>query len=436
MTQGEAPLANNSKKVAGLVFWAAFISFIVDMYDVLLPTVILAPAWIYFQPKTIPAVISTTIFYLTFAITYIGRPLGAVIFGHYSDKIGRRKVTIISVIGFGIVTFIMGIMPGYATFGIAAVYIFLALRLINGVFLGGEYTAANPLAMEYAPKEKRGLYSGAIISGYPVAYVLLSLLAMLIFIIAPTGDENSSYSQWGWRIPFFLGMLISFAFAIWFIKKIPESELWKKSTKSKTPLKELFSGESLSNFIKVFTLMSGLWFGTAATLFTLPGMLITYLKIDSKIVTTELLIVSFLNIFAYAGGGILSQYWGRRRVFMATGLILFFVDPILYYLVVANAFNYTIDTVYMVLLEFLTLACWGVVTAYINEMFRTSVRASGYGVGYSVSMIIPVLYSFYYIWLSHLMPYVYTPIVLMVLGGILTVIGAVISPETKDIDFT
>ena len=130
----------------------AFLGFTVDMYDVYLPVVALTPALIYFQPKHLPLAMATTVFYLIFAVTLIGRPIGAFIFGHLGDRIGRKRTTMIAVSGFAIATLLIALLPGYATLGLAALYLLIARRLIDGVFLGGEYTAASQLAMEYCPR--------------------------------------------------------------------------------------------------------------------------------------------------------------------------------------------------------------------------------------------------------------------------------------------
>src|SRR2546430_780029 len=183
--------------------WGAFIGFFVDMYDVYLPVIALTPALIYFQPKNLPAAAATTVFYVVFAVTLIGRPIGSLLFGHLGGKIGRRKTTMIAVTGFGLVTLLIAILPGYQAIGIAALVLLILLRLIDGVFLGGECTAASPLAMEYCPKPKRGFYSAVIQAGYPAAYVVISLFTALMLYLTPVkGGINSPYVQFGWRVPF------------------------------------------------------------------------------------------------------------------------------------------------------------------------------------------------------------------------------------------
>jgi MFS family permease len=173
---------------------AAYLGFFVDMFDVYLPIAVLAPALPYFIPSGLSGTAQATIFYVVFAVTLIGRPLGAVVFGHVADRLGRRRTTLVSVAGFGVVTLLIAALPGYDAWGAGAILALVVLRLLNGIFIGGEYTAANPLAMEYSPKEKRGLYAALIHIGYPAALVCISLLAALMLKVAAGGGAGSAYA--------------------------------------------------------------------------------------------------------------------------------------------------------------------------------------------------------------------------------------------------
>ena len=139
----------------------AFLGFFVDMFDIYLPIVVLAPAIAYFVSPDLSATTTAIVSGSIFAATLIGRPVGAFIFGHFADAIGRKRSTVIAVSGFGVATLLMALLPGYEQWGIAVVVIFVLLRFIDGIFLGGEYTSASPLAMEYCPKEERGFYGGS-----------------------------------------------------------------------------------------------------------------------------------------------------------------------------------------------------------------------------------------------------------------------------------
>jgi len=174
---------SSDESVAHRAVGGAFAGFFVDMFDVYLPIVALAPAAEYFQAKGVSASTASLLSAMVFVAALIGRPIGAAIFGHFSDKVGRRRIALISVGGFGVVTLIIALLPGYEQIGVGAVIALILLRLVDGILLGGEYTAAAPLAMEYSPQKKRGLYGGLIMTGFPLAYSVISLITLLMLAI-------------------------------------------------------------------------------------------------------------------------------------------------------------------------------------------------------------------------------------------------------------
>ena len=150
------------------VFGGSF-GFFVDMFDVYLPTVALAPAISYFTPKDMPTSTRGIVTALIFVATLLGRPIGSAIFGMLADKVGRRKVTLWAVAGCGVCTLGIAVLPGYSQAGMISVAVMIALRLIDGIFMGGEYTGATPLAMEASPNGRRGWYGGIVGAGFAFA---------------------------------------------------------------------------------------------------------------------------------------------------------------------------------------------------------------------------------------------------------------------------
>jgi predicted MFS family arabinose efflux permease len=421
--------------VARRALRAASFGFFVDMFEVYLPIAVLAPALVYFVPVDLSATAQATIFYLVFAVSLMARPLGAVIFGYFSDRVGRRQTTLISVAGFGLATLLISALPGYAAWGEGAIAALIILRLLNGIFIGGEYTAANPLAMEYAPKERRGLYAAFIHVGYPTALVCIALLAALMLKVAPAGHANSAYATWGWRIPFLIGALLAGALFAYYYLLVPESELWRSSKRSSAPLKELFSGSDLRRLAQLFLVMSGAWLTLSATVGALPGVINTILKVQSSEVNTGILIGAALSIPLYPLIGLISQKIGRRPTIAAIGFLSAIPASAAYFILVAGAYRDSTSLICLVaLIEVLTLPIWAVHTPYLVESFRTEIRSSGYGVSYSLATILPGLYSIYLLGLAKLMPYEFGPIVLLALGGLLLSCGAWAGPETKHVD--
>lgn len=414
---------------------AAYFGFFVDMFEVYLPIAVLAPAMVYFVQGGLTSATQATLFYLVFAVSLIGRPIGAVIFGHFGDRLGRRRTILISMGGFGVVTLLIAGLPGYATWGNDAIGALIILRLLDGVFIGGEYTAANPLAMEYSPKEKRGFYAGLIHVGYPTALVCASLLTTLMLRVAPGGGASSAYARWGWRVPFVIGALLAVALFVYYYYRVPESDLWRSSKKSTAPVKELFAGNDLRRFSQLFVVMSGAWLTLDATVGALPGVIDTVLGVQSSDVNTGILIGAGIGIPLFPLVGLLSQWRGRRPTIILLGLVSLLPASVLYYVLVAGAYRHSAALIGLVaVIVVLSIPIWAVITPYLVESFRTSIRSSGYGISYSLATILPGLYSFYMLALAKLMPYQFSPVVLLALGGLLLSVGALAGPETRHID--
>jgi MFS family permease len=416
--------------------WAAFIGFFVDMFDMYLPIVVLGPAMSYFQPATLSPVLKSTWFYIVFALSLVGRPVGATIFGHYGDKLGRRKATIISMGGFAVVTLLIGLLPGYESWGLGSIAALTLLRFVDGIFLGGEYTGANPLAMEHAPKEKRGEWAAFIHLGFPLSVAAMALITSGLLRVLPAGTPQSPYMRWGWRIPFFLGALLAGGVFFYYVTKVRESSVWAQGEKTESPLKELFSGDNFRCLAQVFLVASGAWFTLNAVTSMLPGVLLTVLHVNSVVVTIAQLVANLVLAICFVPVGRLGQRIGRRTVLASMGVAGITVGPILYYVLVRCGYRTAWQVMLLVtLINLCATPAWAIVTSYINERFPTVVRASGYGIGYSAAAIIPAFSSFYMLGLNALgMPYAYTEIVLLAVGGLLLLLGALSGPETRHVD--
>ncbi|HUB20736.1 MAG TPA: MFS transporter [Acidobacteriaceae bacterium] len=425
-----------ARRIGRRALRAAFLGFFVDMFDVYLPVIALGPAMSYFQPATLSPAVQSTLFYIVFALSLVGRPIGAAIFGHYSDRIGRRKVTMISMAGFAIVTLLIALLPGYQTWGFAGIVALVLLRFIDGFFLGGEYTSANPLAMEYAPKERRGQWAAFIHSAFPISMIVMALITAAMLRIAPAGSPSSPYAVWGWRIPFFAGTLAAFGVFFYYLRSVPESRVWARSEKVHSPLRELFHRDNLRILSQVFLLMSGAWFTLNIVTSILPGVLLTVRHVSSITVTNAQLIENSAMALWFVPFGMIGQRIGRRKVLWLLGVAGCSVGPFLYYLLVRFGYRNPFELIVLfTLINFCATPVWAIVTSYINERFSTRVRATGYGVGYSAATIIPAFSSFYMLGLKGLgMPYAYTEVALFALGGLLLMLGALTGPETRHVE--
>lgn len=406
-----------------------------DQFDIYLPIIALAPAMIYFQPPEMDKGTAATIAALVFASTLVARPLGSAIFGHFADKFGRHKLTLVALAGFGLTTLGIACLPGYQTVGSLAVVLLVLLRFLGGIFLGGEYSTAVPLAMEWTPKKRRGLASGLITATNPLANATIAVLTFGLLMILPAGSVASPYVQWGWRIPFVIGGLLAFAVFAYYVRNVEEAPDFEASAAAESPVKALFFGRHRGSLLQVFILMTGLWFLTNVAAAILPATLKNSVGVPDKTVSVIMLIASAVTIGGFLGAAVLSQRIGRRRFYMGFGITSLPIAGTAFVLLLNTpADNLVAITILATVVDVFTISAFGPIAAYLTERFPAAIRASGYGIGYSFALIIPAFYTFYMSGLAAIMPMSYTPIVLIVIGGLLLAAGAYFGPETRDVD--
>jgi MFS family permease len=418
----------------------AFLTEFIDMFDIYLPVVVLTPVLAYFQPAHIEPGLAAILDSFVFITTLLGRPVGAFIFGRVADRIGRRTSSIISVVGFGIFTLLIALLPGYQAIGISSYLLLVLLRFLDGICLGGGYTASHPLAMEYAHKSQRGFVGGLIIAAFPAAYVAISVVAMITFAAFPLSGMDSPYAMWGWRIPFLIGAAFAGFLADYYWRKVSESELWQVKTREgaeKPPAARLFSGSNARSLIQVLIMMTGFWTTQNIITIYMPSTLLAKTLQLSKFELTTTLIITYCALFfSYIGAGVLSQKIGRRRTFVILGVLIATVGVALLY-ALANAAGLPLPQIVLLvcLLAILVTAPWGVIITYVNERFATDVRATGFGIGFSLSVVLPSFYAIYVNWLGHLVSPHAAPAALLFIGGVIGTVGAALGPETRDVDF-
>lgn len=409
--------------------------FFIDMFDIYLPVIALAPAMAYFTPSSIDAGTTAILGGLVFASTLAARPLGSLIFGWLGDRVGRKKATVAAVAGAGVATGAIAALPGYQGIGLGGMIALIALRFVGGVFLGGEYTGAVPLAMEHSAKGNRGRNAGLIALGFPASYVVISALTLLVLAFAPAGSPSSAYSQWGWRIAFGVGALISVGFAVAYARGVEESPAWSDTSAQRVnPFRELLAGPSRKPLAQAFLLMTGVWFSSNASIVVLPPTIAGTARLTAAQTSVLLLIAFAVVSIAYPLFGMLSQRIGRRTFFILCGAGSLLAIPV--YALFANGLvrGFWAATLAVAGIALLGVPAFGAIGAYMSERFPVEIRATGYGVGYSLALIIPSFYAFYMAALAGIMPLNLTPTVLLAIGGICLILGALWGPETKDRD--
>jgi MFS family permease len=258
---------------------------------------------------------------LAFAAGFLVRPFGAIFFGRLGDMIGRKYTFLVTILIMGLSTFIVGCLPNYATIGIAAPVILIALRLLQGLALGGEYGGAATYVAEHAPMGKRGAYTSWI-----QTTATLGLMISLIVILACRQALGADFDVWGWRIPFLVSLIL-LGISVWIRLSLNESPAFQKmkaeGKTSKSPLSESF-GEWKNLKIVILALL-GLTAGQAVVWYTGQFYALFFLTTIAKVdnVTANLLIAASLIIgtpfFIFFGA--LSDKIGRKVIIMAGCLI-------------------------------------------------------------------------------------------------------------------
>lgn len=430
----EATTRGTDDRKAKSAVRAGVLAYFVDMYDIYLPVLALLPATAYFQSTDVGSSTASLLSALVFVSALIARPLGSAVFGHFADTRGRKKSTLVAVGGFGITTLLIAMLPGYETIGIFSIGLLIALRFVDGFFLGGEYTTAVPLAMEWSPKSKRGLYGGIITSMSPAAYGAIALIALLLLKVMPSAGVDSAYVQWGWRIPFVIGAVLAAILFRFYARAVEEPPTDRAVEAVRSPLVMLFSSEHRNDLIQVFVLMTGTWFATNMSSAVLPGLLSAQVGLDSMQITIAMAVMMAVCTVAYIAFGALSQRIGRRAFFISYGISVTVVGSLAHLAVMKLTGNYALTVALVTVLGVFTICAPAAVASYITERFPANVRASGYGVAYSLALIIPAFYAFYLDTLDDIMPRYLAPIVMIALGGCLVVLAAAWGPETKDVD--
>ncbi|GAB3561787.1 MFS transporter [Amycolatopsis endophytica] len=409
------------------------LAYFVDQFDIYLPIVVLAPATAYFQSANLSAGTVALLSSLVFASTLIGRPLGAVIFGHFADTVGRKRTTLVAVGGFGFLTLATACLPGHETIGMWSVGLLIALRFVDGIFLGGEYTTAVPLAMEWSPRHKRGLYASVITSTSPAAYAVIAAITLLLLQLLPSQGLHSAYVQWGWRIPFVVGALLAAVLFRYYLKQVHEPPAAANGERHKLPLLRLLTRYPRA-LAQVFVLMTGTWLATNMEAAVTPAQLKEHLMLSSKEVTLTMLVVNASAALCYPLFGLLSQRIGRRRFYIGYGLAVIVVGAGSYTLLMTSDGGLGTALGWGAMIGIFTVGTFGPIAAYLTERFPASIRSTAYGVGYSLALIAPAFYQFYLQQFDGLMPAHLAPAVLIALAGALISLGGFLGPETKDVD--
>ena len=396
----------------------------IDNVHVFLPLVALAPAMLVLAG---PAAAASTGALIVIAML-LGRPVGGIVFGRVADRVGRTATTRIAITGTAACALAIAAVPTHEVLGAGTVTIVLLLRFVGGVFIAGEYSAAIPLAMEWSPPRRRGLMSGLILSMAPwaqasIAFAVAGMLALL-------GPD--AYAVWGWRVLFVAGTLLSCGMLLYYSRNVTDAPSFhrpeNRGARARARVGDVLVGRWAGAFWQVFVLMTGLWLLTNATVLVLTDRLGTDTGLTAGQVSLVIGGASIAQALVMVLAGHLSTRVGRRALFVGWGVLAAGVAPFAYRLTI-DATGVVAALALAALLQVITVSAYGPVSAYLSERFPTQVRSTGYGMGYSLSIVAPALFPFYLPWLEGVLGRQGSVMALIALGGALLVVGALLGPR-------
>ncbi|MDW3688844.1 MFS transporter [Cupriavidus sp. CV2] len=332
-----------------------------------------------FDPLT-----GTILAFSTYAVGYVSRPLGGVLFGHLGDKLGRRFVLVATLILMGVATGLMGLLPTYMSWGIWSPILLVALRFLQGAAIGGEWAGAVLLSMEHGEQHQRGRNASFTQVG-PSCGTLLGtgFIALVSLWLSP-----EDFQAWGWRIPFLSSVLLVL-FGLWLRKGVEETPLFKemearKST-AKTPIKEVFV-----DHWRRLLVAGGVRIGSDVLYALVVVFTLTYvtsvLHLSRPLALTATMIGAACNAIAVPLFGSLSDKLGRRPVYIA-GALLAVVWAFVFFRLMDSAQPLQICAAVVVGL-IIHAMMYGPQAAFVTEQFPTRVRYAGSSLAYTLAGIV------------------------------------------------
>ena len=382
----------------------------------------------------------------TFAFGFVARPIGGILFGHFGDRIGRKKTLVTALMLMGVASTLIGLMPTYATIGIAAPILLTILRFVQGLAIGGQWGGAMLLVTESAPSDQRGYYGAYAQAGAPVGVIL----ANLAFILISSLVSEDFFQAWGWRIPF-ISSVILIGISMYVQLHVEDTGAFKElealrvkklaaDDSGKAPARRSPVLEAITKYPKRITLAAGAFLSVQVNFYILISFILAYGSdptgggMSRDTVLIAVLIASALMVVVQFWASAYSDRHGRKGIFMLgaalTGISAFALFP----LVSTGSFWLSVLGISAGLC-FVGMM-YGPQAAFFTELFSTEVRYSGASLGYQLGAIVggafaPVIATF--LWAEYS---VFWVAAYMAFASILTIISVAFLSETYKTSLT
>ena len=377
--QAAAPSPSTVRKVA----LAAMAGSAIEWYDFfiyLTAAALVFPALYFPAGNEVAGVLAS---FSTAAVGFVARPIGGALFGHFGDRLGRKPTLVIALLTMGTATTLVGLLPTYATIGVAAPIILFVLRFLQGLAVGGQWGGAVLLATEYAPADKRGFYGSFAQVGVPIGLVLGNLSFLVLSAVLGEG----TFAAWGWRIPFLFSVVL-IGVALYIQLRLEETPAFKQLQERQAESGEGAGGspviEVLRDHPKQVLLAGGAFFVVNGAFYVMITGMLDYgtrtLGVSQNVMLSAVLISSFAQIFFLTGWSALSDRVGRRPVYLAGAVLLGLWAFPMFWLV--NTKSAVLITLALAFGQLFLSMMYGPQAALFSEMFSARVRYSGASIGY------------------------------------------------------
>jgi len=427
---GQLPVAESPSATTEMkrIVVSSIVGTAVEWYDFLIygTTSALVFSKLFF-PLSNPA-LGTIAAFGSYGVGFLARTLGAAIFGHFGDRVGRKATLAMTIVIMGLGTFLIGLLPTYGQIGILAPVLLVILRLLQGIGLGGEWAGAVLMVVENAPVRNRGLLGAMVQLGYPIgnlaAIGALALLAQL---------SDPAFLAWGWRIPFLISILLA-GVGLYIRMQLEETpvfrELEAKNATARLPLIEILTAHRRAFFTAVGLKLSEISYISIAGIFAI-SYVTGKLGLPRSVILNAILLSAVLGLVAIPLFGWLSDRIGRKTMFYAScAFAIVFAFPIFWLLDTRDTLTITLTIIAAII--FGQIIGFGVGAPWYSELFAARLRYSGASLGFQIGAAIsggltPFAAATFMAWSGGAT----WPIsVYLIVLGVLTLIATMAAPET------
>ena len=385
-----------------------------------------------FFPQMTP-LLATLLSLLTFGVAFVARPVGSFVFGHFGDRLGRKKTLVVSLLVMGVATVAIGFIPGYQSIGVGGALLLCLCRFVQGIGLGGEWSGAVLVATENAPADKRALYGAFPEVGAPIGFFICNgLFYVLEKMLTP-----AQMMSFGWRVPFWASSVLV-VIGLYVRHRLQETPLFKlaqeRDNTTRSPLKVVFK-ENWREILKGTFLMGA----TYAMFFTLTTWSLSFATTALGFSHSEFLLLLMAAIVEFAvlimTTSVLADKVGRKKVLMTASVSLVVFSLVFPYFLEGQ--HNMVGMLLFLGLGFVVMGTlYGPVGAVLPELFPTKVRYSGAGITYNLAAVVgaavaPTITT----WLIAAFGLHYAGMYMFVLA-VVSVVAWVLTPETKNVDYT